>query len=64
MHSILDWFRDEGIIFKGGSGSGVNVSRIRSQKENLSGGGFASGPVVSVHLSFCCWALRGSASPT
>src|SRR5881296_447794 len=45
MHSILDWFRDEGIIFKGGSGSGVNVSKIRSQKENLSGGGFASGPV-------------------
>src|SRR5256712_2534499 len=45
MHSILNWFRDEGIIFKGGSGSGVNVSRIRSQKENLSGGGFASGPV-------------------
>jgi ribonucleoside-diphosphate reductase alpha chain len=45
MHSILDWFRDEGIIFKGGSGSGVNVSRIRSQKEHLSGGGFASGPV-------------------
>src|SRR5213080_3490265 len=45
MHSILDWFRDEGIIFKGGSGSGVNVSRIRSQKENLSGGGFASGSV-------------------
>src|SRR5256886_9774031 len=45
MHSILDWFRDEGIIFKGGSGAGVNVSRIRSQRENLSGGGFASGPV-------------------
>src|SRR2546426_5193152 len=45
MHSILDWFRDEGIIFKGGSGSGVNVSRIRSQKEHLSGGGYASGPV-------------------
>jgi ribonucleoside-diphosphate reductase alpha chain len=45
MHSILDWFRNEGLIFKGGSGSGVNVSRIRSQKENLSGGGFASGPV-------------------
>src|SRR2546429_2379874 len=44
MHSILDWFRDEGIIFKGGSGSGVNVSRIRSQKEQLSGGGDASGP--------------------
>src|SRR5712691_7390746 len=45
MHSILDWFRDEGIIFKGGSGSGVNVSKIRSRKENLSGGGLASGPV-------------------
>src|SRR2546425_4241793 len=45
MHSILDWFRNEGIIFKGGSGSGVNVSRIRSQKEHLSGGGLASGPV-------------------
>ncbi|HEY7623585.1 MAG TPA: vitamin B12-dependent ribonucleotide reductase [Candidatus Limnocylindria bacterium] len=45
MHSILDWFRDEGIIFKGGSGSGVNVSRIRSQREQLSGGGYASGPV-------------------
>ncbi|HEV8534139.1 MAG TPA: LAGLIDADG family homing endonuclease [Candidatus Limnocylindria bacterium] len=45
MHSILDWFRNEGIIFKGGSGSGLNVSKIRSQKENLSGGGFASGPV-------------------
>src|SRR6184192_1210090 len=45
MHSILDWFKNEGVIFKGGSGSGVNVSRIRSQRENLSGGGFASGPV-------------------
>src|SRR5712691_1391998 len=45
MRSILDWFRNEGVIFKGGSGSGVNVSKIRSQKENLSGGGFASGPV-------------------
>src|SRR5213596_4356735 len=45
MHWILDWFRNEGVIFKGGSGSGVNVSKIRSQKENLSGGGFASGPV-------------------
>src|SRR5436309_5607573 len=45
MHSILDWFGNEGIIFKGGSGSGVNVSKIRSQKEQLSGGGYASGPV-------------------
>ncbi len=45
MHSILDWFKNEGIIFKGGSGSGVNVSAIRSAKEQLSGGGYASGPV-------------------
>src|SRR2546425_3907017 len=45
MHSILDWLKNEGVIFKGGSGSGVNVSKIRSQKEHLSGGGYASGPV-------------------
>src|SRR5256886_2392893 len=45
MHSILDWFKNEGVIFKGGSGSGINVSRIRSSKEQLSGGGWASGPV-------------------
>ena len=45
MSSILDWFKTEGIIFKGGSGSGVNVSTIRSSREHLSGGGLASGPV-------------------
>ena len=45
MESILQWYRDEGIIFKGGSGSGVNLSRLRSSKETLSGGGTASGPV-------------------
>ncbi|OGQ75761.1 MAG: ribonucleoside-diphosphate reductase, adenosylcobalamin-dependent [Deltaproteobacteria bacterium RIFCSPLOWO2_12_FULL_57_22] len=45
MESILDWYRKEGIIFKGGSGSGVNLSRIRSSKEQLAGGGTASGPV-------------------
>ena len=45
MSSILDWFKTEGVIFKGGSGSGVNVSTIRSSKEYLSGGGLASGPV-------------------
>src|SRR5213593_3527008 len=45
MGSILDWFKNEGVIFKGGSGSGVNVSRIRSSREQLSGGGYASGPV-------------------
>ncbi len=45
MESILGWYRQEGIIFKGGSGSGVNLSRIRSSKEQLRGGGTASGPV-------------------
>ena len=45
MDSILDWYRKEGVIFKGGSGSGVNLSRIRSAKEQLAGGGTASGPV-------------------
>src|SRR5437870_7521759 len=45
MDSILDWYRKEGIILKGGSGSGVNVSRLRSSKERLGGGGTASGPV-------------------
>jgi len=45
MSSILDWYRDEGIIFKGGSGSGLNVSKLRSSKEPLSKGGYSSGPV-------------------
>ncbi|HTH06542.1 MAG TPA: vitamin B12-dependent ribonucleotide reductase, partial [Ilumatobacteraceae bacterium] len=45
MDSILDWYKEEGLIFKGGSGSGVNLSRIRSSVEPLEGGGTASGPV-------------------
>ena len=45
MSSILNWYREEGIIFKGGSGAGVNLSRIRSSFEQLEGGGTASGPV-------------------
>jgi ribonucleoside-diphosphate reductase alpha chain len=45
MSSILNWYREEGVIFKGGSGSGVNLSRIRSSFEPLEGGGTASGPV-------------------
>ena len=45
MESILGWYRNEGIIFKGGSGSGVNLSKIRSSREPLAGGGTASGPV-------------------
>jgi len=46
MESILGWYREEGLIFKGGSGAGLNLSRIRSSKELLrSSGGTASGPV-------------------
>ncbi len=45
MSSILNWYVEEGTIFKGGSGSGINLSRLRSSKEHLAGGGTASGPV-------------------
>ncbi len=45
MESILNWYVEEGTIFKGGSGAGVNLSRIRSSQEGLDGGGTASGPV-------------------
>jgi len=45
MESILNWYREEGMIFKGGSGAGLNLSRIRSSKELLKSGGTASGPV-------------------
>ncbi|HTP56728.1 MAG TPA: vitamin B12-dependent ribonucleotide reductase [Candidatus Paceibacterota bacterium] len=45
MQSILEWYRDEGIIFKGGSGSGLDISRLRSSREPLSKGGYSSGPV-------------------
>ncbi|NUO61222.1 MAG: vitamin B12-dependent ribonucleotide reductase [Hamadaea sp.] len=45
VDSIMDWYKEEGLIFKGGSGSGINLSRIRASKELLSSGGTASGPV-------------------
>ncbi|MGH8011224.1 MAG: vitamin B12-dependent ribonucleotide reductase, partial [Candidatus Binataceae bacterium] len=45
MDSILSWYRNEGMIFKGGSGSGVNLSAVRSCREKLSAGGTASGPL-------------------
>ena len=46
MESILDWYTDEGMIFKGGSGAGTNLSRLRSSSERLGGsGGYSSGPV-------------------
>ncbi|MCX6542732.1 MAG: ribonucleoside-diphosphate reductase, partial [Actinobacteria bacterium] len=45
MDGILNWYREEGTIFKGGSGSGINLSKIRSSQELLQGGGTASGPV-------------------
>ena len=44
MDSILNWIVEEGRIFRGGSGSGINLSRVRSSKEQLSKGGYASGP--------------------
>src|SRR3989344_4320992 len=45
MPSILDWIKNEGMIFKGGSGAGINLSPLRSSRETMSKGGFASGPV-------------------
>ena len=45
MSAILNWYREEGTIFKGGSGSGINLSKIRSSAEHLEGGGTASCPV-------------------
>jgi len=45
LESILDWNTKEGLVFRGGSGSGINLSKIRSSKEQLSKGGYASGPV-------------------
>ena len=45
MESILDWCKTEGMIFKGGSGSGINLSPIRSSREQLPSGGQASGPI-------------------
>ena len=45
MDGILNWYREDGTIFKGGSGSGINLSAIRSSAETLKGGGTASGPV-------------------
>ncbi|MGN6215641.1 MAG: vitamin B12-dependent ribonucleotide reductase, partial [Solirubrobacterales bacterium] len=45
MESILDWNTKEGKIFRGGSGSGINLSNIRGSVEQLSKGGTASGPV-------------------
>src|SRR5207247_9117658 len=44
MESILEWYRQEGVIFKCGSGSGVNLSRIRGSNEQLPSGGITSGP--------------------
>lgn len=45
LQSILEWIRNEGMIFKGGSGSGINLSKLRSSQEKLSKGGHSSGPV-------------------
>src|SRR5215207_7356907 len=45
LESILAWNTKEGLVFRGGSGSGINLSKIRGSKEQLSKGGYASGPV-------------------
>src|SRR5205085_1547884 len=55
MESILAWNTKEGMIFRGGSGTGINLSKIRSSKEHLSKGGYASGP-VSVMRGADAWA--------
>jgi len=49
MRSILKWYETEGMIFKQGSGSGINLSPLRSSREKLSRGGIASGPVSFMH---------------
>jgi ribonucleoside-diphosphate reductase alpha chain len=54
MSSILEWISKEGRIFKGGSGSGVNLSRLRSSTERLSAGGTASGPVSFMRGADSC----------
>jgi ribonucleoside-diphosphate reductase alpha chain len=54
MDSILSWISKEGVIFKGGSGSGINLSKIRSSREHLSGGGTASGPVSFMRGADSC----------
>ena len=74
MDSILNWYKEEGRIFKGGSGAGLNLSRIRSSKELLSSGGTASGPVSfmrgadasanptgPIHIGGARWAAVGDA---
>ena len=53
MDSILDWNTREGRIFRGGSGSGINLSRIRGSMEPLSKGGTASGPVSFMRGASC-----------
>jgi ribonucleoside-diphosphate reductase alpha chain len=54
MNSILSWISKEGVIFKGGSGSGINLSALRSSREHLSGGGIASGPVSFMRGADAC----------
>jgi ribonucleoside-diphosphate reductase alpha chain len=54
MESILSWISKEGMIFKGGSGSGLNLSSVRSSKELLSGGGTASGPISFMRGADAC----------
>src|SRR5712691_11075886 len=51
MESILEWYRQEGMIFKHGSGSGLNLSKLRAKGSALSGGGTASGAMSFMHVA-------------
>src|SRR5450756_1800918 len=52
MSSILDLAKTEGMLFKFGSGTGSNLSSLRSSTESLSSGGIASGPVSFMTVSY------------
>src|SRR5260370_26327319 len=64
MHSILNWYVEEGLIFKAGSGAGINLSNLRSSKELLTSGGTASGPVSVMRWADASAGTIKSAAPT
>ena len=64
MDSILGWYRNEGMIFKGGSGAGVNLSALRSCREKLSSGGTASGPLSFMKAADACAGVIKSGGKT
>ena len=64
MDSILSWYRNEGMIFKGGSGAGVNLSALRGCREKLSAGGTASGPLSFMKAADACAGVIKSGGKT